>query len=163
MKKLGLFLLLSLTLGAQNPPVKDSSFAVYKTTSLSSAAEVITIQHRSTDNRNIIFKSVYMYCSAACTINIEGDGAAATSTSLTSSIYNINPKVPSAKVSSAQAYSSSNVGSGNVLNQIQLSAGGSISIDLSDFLLPSGIATNLSFRTNSITATVTIGVSWYEQ
>lgn len=49
------------------------------------------------------------------------------------------------------------------MNTYALGAGGWASLDLSNFILPGGVADNLTLRTNSITGTVQLQLTWREQ
>lgn len=149
----------------------DQRFTTTKTTTLSGAAEVITIQHGATwtnaagntvTTKNVRFISAYLYSTVAATITLERSGTAATSTAQT--ISNLNPNNPLVNVTTSQAFNTSNVGVGTVMGVYQFNAT-TISpqiIDLSAYQLPAGVADNLTFRTNSITGTVQIMVVWQE-
>lgn len=145
---------------AQLDPPKDAAFTATKTTSLSAAAEVITVQHTANDRKTVVFKGASLYCSVSCTITLERDGTAASTTVF--SAVNTNPSNLNVKAATSVAYSSSNVGVGTVLTSYAIGSGGTFSIDLTNMILPSSTAANLTFRTNSITGTVIITVLWYE-
>lgn len=147
--------------GQTTNPDKDALFSTAKTTTLTAAAEVLTVQHTATTNRTLTFRYAYIYCSVACTVALERSGTAATST--TNAIVNNNPNNTFAQTTTATAYSTSNVGAGSVVNTYQVAAGAFQSIDLTNFILPSGIADNLTLRTNSITGTVQLQLQWVER
>lgn len=165
-----LLLLVSLSAGlalAQTPSSFDKTFFVTKTTSLSGAAEVITVQHAApaagpppTSAKTVQFISAYLYCSVACTVTLERNGTAATTTTL--AIAAVNPKNLNVQTTTSTAYSSSNVGTGTVVSTYQIVAGGCISLDMTLSQLMSNVADNLTFRTNSITGTFQMQLMWYE-
>lgn len=134
-------------------------YAASQTTTLSAAAEVVTIQAPATQaamTRLIQMKGVAVVCSVACTVSLERDGTAATSTSLT-----VNPVLNNAPAATATAWHSSNVGSGTVLSQYQIAAGGTLNLDLSNKWLGAP-SQNVTIRTSSITGTVNINFMWAE-
>jgi hypothetical protein len=128
-------------------------YVVQKTTALSGAVEGITIQQPASAAQNVKFIAVYIDCSAACTLTLTRDGAAATTTALT--VNNLNPGEKAAAVT---AFSSSNVGAGTTIGVYTLGAAGTICLDLSGitFRSTNGTGSNLTIKTNSITATVNI-------
>lgn len=159
MKLLSIFVLLALNSLCQqsaNPP----AYGVTKVTSLTATAEVITIQGNQTAHtplsKFIVFKGFDATCSVACTITLERDGTQATTTALTINQLNVE-NLPS----TAQAFSSSNVGVGTVVAQYSLTAGGQIAINLTGKQLYSGFE-NLTIRTSAITGTTTINCQWTE-
>lgn len=143
-------------------PCFAQEYAVTKTTTLAGAAEVITVQQPATGARQVTFRSFYIDCSVACTISLERNGSAATSTTL--AVNNINPGEGAATTT---AWSSSNVGTGTVLAKYNINAGGSMTVDLTGIYFnqgnPLGTATNLTIRTSSITGTVDIIVRYWEK
>lgn len=153
MKKLFLLTLLAAPLFAQE-------YVVQKQTVLAAGAEVITVQQPTSSSRYVTFRQFYIDCSAACTVTLERNGAPATTTSLP--VKNVNPNEG---VASAVAFSASNVGVGTVIGTYALSAGGNITIDISNinFQQGSNQFSNLTIRTNSITATVNIIVRLTEK
>lgn len=142
-------------------PQTDARFTVTKTTTLSAAAEVVTVQNTTSSTKNVLFQGGSVYCSVLCTVTLEVNGTAASTTTLAPA--NINPGAPNAQTTKTSAYSSSNVGSGTTIATYQIGAGGTVPIDLSGMFLPSGVASNLTLRTNSITGTVTLILLWIEQ
>lgn len=157
--KVAALALLSLSLKAQNNPY-DITFSVTKATSLSTAAEVITVQHTATSTKSARFVTAYIYCSVACSVTLERGGTNATATPLT--VTNDNPLNGAASVSTCTAYSASNSTSGTVINTYNLTAGGFLSIDASIFQLSAGILDNITFRTSAITGNVVIQAVWRE-
>jgi len=162
MKKLaGLLLLFCLYTQAQSQ-APGRMFAAYKATSVSAAAEKITIQQPTSGDRFVRFMGAYVYCSVACTVTLSRNGTAATSTTLTQ--VALNPSHPNVITSAVNVYSSSNVGAGTTISAYDLSAGSTLVLDLKDMVLTGNVATtNLSLGTNSITGNVKIGITWMEQ
>ena len=158
MKKLfSLFLLIVFTgsLMAQQP--KRERFSVYKATTLAGAVETVTIQQPLTGALDVFFEYAILYCSVVCTIELEIDGTAATTSALT-------PIVETYGTATATAWSGSDVGNGTTLYEYNLAAGETITVSLiGQFLEGDGTAKNLSFRTNSITGDVKIAAFWWEQ
>jgi hypothetical protein len=137
--------------------VQPLTFVAYKSTDLSGAAETVTIQKPSaTVSKNIQFLSATMYCSVACTIELETAGTAATTTTLTPTALRAGSAV-------AEAFSASNVGNGTTVSEYVLAAGETKSIGLSAVLwsATSGLR-NLTLRTDTITGTAKLGFAWSE-
>lgn len=155
MKIFGFLMLLAGALQAQN------SYSVSKTTTLAGAAEVITVQGGTPANvklvRAVYFKAFDVTSSVACTVTLERDGTAASSTAL--DIAPLNNNMPA---SQAVAFSNSNVGTGTVLAQYSVPAGGQIAVALTNKQLYFG-KDNLTLRISSITGTVNINLQWDEK
>lgn len=151
-----LFALLGLAVAAW-AQTSTYNYVVSQSTSLSAAAEVVTVQLNAAPTKLVTANAASVYCSAACTFQLERDGSAASTTALT-----IVPVDPIAPASQCAAYHSSNVGSGTVLSQYTLGAGQMQVIDLSQKHL-TGSGQNLTIRTNSITGTVQINIQWSEK
>jgi hypothetical protein len=140
-------------------PLFPQSYTVQKTTVLSGAAEVITVQQPNTGSRKVFFQAAYVDCSVACTVTLERSGTAASATTL--AVNNINVGEAAAKVT---AFSGSNVGTGITLGAYSVNAGGSLVIDLSAVQWNIGVnTTNLTIRTSSISGTVNILIQLREQ
>jgi hypothetical protein len=139
----------------------QNTHSASKATTLSGAAEVVTIQGNAAANvrlaKQITFVGFDVYCSVDCTITLERDGIVATSTPLTPAAT--NSELPAA---TAQAFSSSNVGVGTVIGQYRISAGGTLPIKLTGKFLYLG-GENLTIRSNSITGEIRINVQWNEE
>ena len=134
-------------------------FVATKQTALTGAAEVITVQQPAASAKTVRFVGAYVDCSAACSVTVERNGTAATTTSL--SVAKVNPS--SSQAATAVAFSSSNVGTGTVVATYSLTAGGSRIIDLSRvYMTGTGTGKNLTLRTSSITGIVNILVQWTE-
>lgn len=133
-------------------------YSVNKTTVLSAAAEVITVQQPVTAATVVRFVGIYIDSTAAVNITVERNGTAASATSL--AVNNVNP---GEQIATTGAYSSSNVGAGTVITRMSIPAGGAGIIDLSKVaMIGSGTNKNLTIRTSSITGTVNIVISYYE-
>lgn len=153
MKRVSLFLL------AMGISYGQITYTASKTTALSGAAEVVTVQQAASSARNVQFVSAFVDCTVACTVTIERNGTAATATALTPA-----PANPDASAAVATAWSGSNVGTGTVITRASIPAGGSLVVDLSRiYFTGSGAGKNLSVRTNSITGTVDIVITWTEK
>lgn len=156
-KKLNLFLLLFVGIVfSQNLSPK---YIVYKETTLSSAAEVITIQQPATGAKIVNVTDAYIYCSVACNPTVEINGTPATTTSL-AVIAGGSLQQPSA----VTAWSGSNVGVGTVVSKIPVPAGTAFPLDMTGLQLSGpGTSKNITIRTDAITGTVRIQFRILEQ
>lgn len=152
-------LLLVLVIFAQLMSGADPAYIYYKTTSLSGAAEKVTIQQPSSAARNVRFKSASVYCSVACTVTMSRDGTAATTTAGT--VVALSADYRTAK---ATVFHTSNVGAGTTLFSQVIAAGSTFVFDLNGIELDqSNTARNFTIATDSITGTATIAVKWEER
>jgi hypothetical protein len=162
LKLLSLFTFLVVSSYAQIPGVGQSfpSYGVSVASTVNAAASVVTIQGNQASGvrlvRAIAFKGFDVTCSVACTVSLERDGAAATTTAAT--IVQLNGET---SPSTAVAFSASNVGGGTVLAQYTLTAGGQVAVNLSGKQLYTG-PENLTIRTSAITGTVNTNIQWTE-
>lgn len=141
--------------------IYDLTFSTTKSTSLSTAAEILTLQHPAASTRSARLVSMYMYCSVACTVTLERGGSAASTVANT--ISNVNAANVFALTTTCNAYNTSNVGTGTVINVYNIAAGGYLSLDTSNlFQLPAGILDNVTLRTNAITGNVVLQMIWRE-
>lgn len=132
-------------------------FSVYKATTLSSASEAVTIQQPASGGRTVNFDTALLYCSVACSVELERDGTAATGTALT-------PVVLTFGTATADAFHTSDVGNGSTVTEYNVSAGETLGIDLRGIRMTgNGTGQNLTFRTNTISGDVRITVVWREQ
>ena len=157
MKRLiAISLLLSLSLAGQS--LRRNRFSTYKETTLSSAAEAVTIQQPSSSARVVYFELANIYCSVACTVELERGGTAATTTALsTVAVGN------QGQSSRANAFHTSDVGNGSTVTEFDVAAGETMSVDLSGMILEGADTTeNVTFRTNTISGDVKITVVWWE-
>jgi len=153
MKKFGFLLLAPLVLCAQQ------TYSVTKSTALSSSAEVITVQQPASGSLTVNFVSAYIDSTAACSFTIERNGTAATSTPLTPAPVNYNQAS-----ATTTGWSGSNVGTGTVITNAGIAAGGGVVIDLSRIVMQgNGTYKNLTLRTASCTATVNIVIVYTER
>jgi hypothetical protein len=145
-------------LTAQSLPPVIHSYSAYKSTSLSSAVETITVQQPASAARRVSLKAASVYCSADCVVTFKRGGTAATATTLVPLKLSSSYPVPT-----AVAFSGSDVGSGTTLFSFAITGGNAQAFDLTgiDFLV-SGATENFSIATNSITATVRIQITWIE-
>jgi hypothetical protein len=140
-------------------PDKDPTlprYQVNKTTSLSSAAEKVTVQATTTSGA-VSFEEADIYCSVACTATVQVNGTAATATTLAL----VGPiGIAAAPTPLPVAFSGSNVGSPTSLKVFNIPAGGTMVVDLHIFYLPAGAGggANLTIATSSITGTATIQI-----
>jgi len=131
------------------------AYLVSQKTTLTGAAEVVTVQLPPATSVNVAFERASVYCSVECEFTLERDGAAATQTAATPVRI-----IPSDPAPAATAYRSSNVGAGTVLTQYVVPAGGTVVLDLRLVLIKAG--QNVSVRTSAITGVVIIQFGWKE-
>lgn len=153
-KLLALFAVLAISACAQDT-LKE--YVVYKQTSLSSAVETITIQQPSSPVATIIGERAEVYCSAACNITLSQLGTAATATAATVVALN------GGSTATALAFSGSDVGAGTTISVINLAAGTSRIIDLSQLYISRKAGLNFSLGTDSISATVRFTIYFQEK
>ena len=133
-------------------------YCATKTTALSGAAEVITIQQPATGARSVSFSGASIYASVETGLLLQRDGTAATSTALTPAKLN-----DSAEATAVTAWHTSNAGAGTTLAAYTVPAGGTLVLDLNGlWLLGNGTAKNLTLRTASVSGTVKINICWRE-
>lgn len=143
----------------QTPSPFAARYQANKTTSLSGAAEKITVQATAASGP-VSFEEADVYCSVACVATIYVSGAAATTTALAvTGPLGVSGGVP------PLAFSSSNVGGGTTLKSFNIAAGATLVLDMHAFYLPAGAGggANLSVGTSSITGTATIQIQWVNQ
>ena len=139
-----------------DPCQQLACYQVLKETSLSAAAETITVQTVGLADVHRM-KWATVYCSVACDFTITQNGTAATTTTLAVTSSN------GVQTGSAVAFSASNVGAGTTLAKYSVPAGGTFAVSLSEFRLQALSATtpgNLNIVTSSITGTVRIQIKW---
>lgn len=142
------------------PAFADGEYVVTQVCSASGSACVVTVQQPSTPAlaKRVSFHGAAVTCSVDCTFTIERNGTAATATSQPPTGLGTN-----APASAATAYINSDVGSGTVISNLAIPAGGTMSLDLSKISLQGTTTTsNLTIRTNSITGTVRINITFAE-
>lgn len=138
-------------------------FATTGKVSLTSAATAATIQQPSNGGSTASIDQIVVYCSAACEVSLEANGAAATATPGT-----IQPLLPSQlnAVIPQTFWTASNVGSGTSQGGlIEIPAGSTVPLCLSPSCGAAGqvsigpglgSASNYTVRIASVTATVII-------
>jgi hypothetical protein len=151
-----IFLFTSILL-SQN--INQPKYIVYKETTLSTAAEVITIQQPAVGAKIVNFTDAFIYCSVPCNPQVELNGTAATATALT-----ITPGSTLLATTSTTAWSASNVGSGTVVAKFAVPAGTTYPLDLSGIQLSTNnTSKNITIRTDAISGIVRIQLRWIEQ
>lgn len=133
-------------------------YQYYKTTSLSGAAETITIQQPATGARTVSLVSATVCSTADVTWTLSKDGTAATTTAGT--------PIRSQGDNTAQAdvFHTSNVGSPTTLMAYPLQADECRTITLDgNEMKGNGTGKNYSLGSDSITATVYINIKWEER
>lgn len=155
-----LLLLIVVCIQAALGQYSPDTFYVFKKTTLSGAAESITIQQPTSSAKSIKVLSFWVHCSVACVANTKRNGAPPSGTALT--VVQQDVDSPPSTVS---AYYSSNVGDGSALGDYAVAAGGSgltvpyenlwvRGVDASvAFLRSDASLTNIVVLTNVATAT----------
>lgn len=141
-------------------PVFPAEYSVTKSTDLSSAAEVITVQQKAAPTKSVQLIGATMYCAVACAVTLERDGTAATGTATTPVKFN-----SAYAVSAVDAHHTSDVGVGEVLATYNVCAGCTVTIELRRFIMTRGIYSpvkNFSLRTAAITGVATLNLFWEE-
>jgi hypothetical protein len=152
MGKVLLLMLLASSAFAQNA---RGIYTAEWSEALVATAQAVTIQIPAASGvRNARMDSAAIYCSVQCEFTVERDGAAATTTAMTSR------RVSGNTTSVARAYRSSDAGTGTVLSRLVVPAGGTVAVDLSDIGLFAG--QNCTVRTAAITGTAIVNVKWRE-
>lgn len=138
---------------------EPAQYSAYRSVSLTSAAETVTIQQPATGARRVILVSASVYCSAACVPTFKRNGTAADINAMT-----VNTLTDAYRSPAAVAFSGSNVGSGTTLYSYNVAAGSTATFDLSGIeLRGNGATKNFSISTDSVTATVKIQILWREE
>ncbi len=166
-QRLLLLILLILSLASLLPaqsssgPVTDTAnrYLVYKQTSLTTAAETITVQQPTTGAKIVVFEQATLYASVATDFTLSTNGTAATTTTLAVTPFN---KGPAAKM---LAFSASNTNTPTQTFQTySVPAAGILVIDLSKYYMDNGATVqNLTITTSSVTGTVRIGIQAVEK
>lgn len=141
--------LLTLALYAQG------TYVIERKSSLSASTEAITVQLPAGTNRTLKLQDASVYCSAQCEATLERDGSLATTTAITPAKLNSTDAT-----AAAQAFRSSNAGSGTSIGRQVIGAGQVFILDLQEVGLKAG--ESFTVRIDSITATVIINVKWRE-
>jgi hypothetical protein len=128
-------------------------------TSLSGAAEVVTVHRPATGSTRVPgFISAAVYCSVACTFTVERDGSAPTTTTAGTPVKtNSTDGAPTATAWKQ----TNNVGTANrVLAKNYVIAGTTMVVGLETNSLRPG--ENLTIRTSAMTGTAKVTLNWRE-
>lgn len=141
------------------PLLGQNYYTVSKTTTLSSSAEIITVQQPATNALITRFVSARIDSVGACTFTIEINGTPASTTALTPA-----PVTTGEATATTTAYYSSNVGTGTVIFRGGVAANSWYPlIDLSHTTLSgNGTSKNLTLRTASCSGVVNITITYTE-
>jgi len=152
---LPILLLFTSSLLAQRATTQPTHTA-FHAASLSSSTDKVTVQGVA-GGKNGQFTTATVYCSVACSFTFQQNGAAATTTTLATTPFNLAPP------STATAWSASNVGTGTTLPTFNIPAGGgTMTFDLSMFTLQPSPTSNLSIGIASMTGSTQITINWTE-
>lgn len=151
-----LFSLLALSLAAQDS-ISVPRYTVYKETVLVGAAEVITLYKAPGTGSTADIRSVYFYCSVACTVTVESGGTIASGTPITPTKgYSNWP------ASQMTAYSGTSISGTTVRIKYSFAAEGEKALDMDGtYLAASG--ESLTVRVSSITGTFRYGAKYKER
>lgn len=161
-KLLALTVLLLLIVPSVSPQTVTSYpiFRAYREGSKSAAAEVFVLQLAPRAGTRAELQSLTLYCSADVDVTIEVNGGGATSTAF--STTSINQQGVGAV---ATAYHSSNSTAGTAINKFTLFGDSTLTLDLTNTILPSGQTTvkNFIVRTSAFTGTIRYSLTWAER
>lgn len=135
-------------------------FRAYREGSKSAAAEVFVLQLAPRASKRAELQSLTLYCSADVDVTIEVNGGGATSTAFNTTA--INQQGVGAV---ATAYHSSNSTAGTAINKFTLFGDSTLTLDLTNTILPSGQTTvkNFIVRTSAFTGTIRYSLTWAER
>ena len=154
---------LLLVLGLLTAPLAYAGEAVFHVTheaTLAASAHAITIQQPASGSKKVTLQSANLYCENACTVTLEKDGTAASSTAGT--VVTLDESRNDS--ATATVWVNSNVGSGTTIYTYVLSAGQQITIDLEDIVMVGdGTGNNVTLRTASTTGDIKRGIKWTEK
>lgn len=123
------------------------TFAVFRESTLAGAGEALTLQQPSSSAKDTLPQSAALYCSVACTVTLEINGTAASSTAGT-----VVDLLGQSNTSTTTAWVASDVGTGTTVAKYVIAAGSTYVVDLTGIRLRgSNTAKNMSLRVNSIT------------
>jgi hypothetical protein len=149
-----LILLFAWNLAAQTG---NGSYVAFHAASLSTSTDKVTVQGVA-GGKSTRFTTATIYCSVACGFTFQQNGAAATTTTLATTPFNLAPP------STATAWSASNVGTGTTLPTFNIpTGGGTMTFDISMFTLAPSPTSNLSIGIASMTGNTQIAINWTEQ
>lgn len=147
---------LLLVLSAFAQDLNTPRYVVYKSTSLSGAAEVVTLR-KSSGNKLATFESAYVYCSVDCTFSLELAGTYSSGATITP-----NKLASRWESSTMLATSGTSISGTTSIVTYNLTAGTDKVLDLTGVYLVSANDA-LTIRTNSITGTVQIALKYQEK
>ena len=122
-------------------------------------AEAVTVQQVANSNRILHFKTAYVECTVACTVTVERNGSAATSTEATPTPVNATSEAAVSK-----AFVASNVGSGTAISPAySVAANGSIVLDMTAVYLYTAVTTdNVSIKIASASGNYKVLIQYEE-
>ena len=154
-----LVVLLALPLLAQEPR-RNNTYTVQYDDSPSAGASVLTVQQPAASANSVEAVWAHIYCSVDCVVELERDGTAASTTGATEVGTSTN-----SPTQTATAFYDSNVGNGTTVDKFTIPAEQTLAINLSAYkiwLIGVGTTKNFTLRTDSITGTVRMTMSWRE-
>jgi hypothetical protein len=141
-------------------------FRYEKELSLTAQVGTWTVQQPATANETASFSGspalgITIYCSVACKVTLERDGAAESATDDSATIRPVSPHQSNAR-STLKAYSSVNggAGAGTVIKTYNLAAGEEKVIPEPSLTLGTAADQNIKVRTDSITGTARAYFQW---
>lgn len=126
----------------------------------SGTGEAITVQQPASPAASVQFEIAVIYCSAACTAALSQNGTGATATTLATTPLNGAP------ISTATAWSGSNVSGGTSLYTYNIAAGATLTLDLTKLILGKGAGINQNFTITTSAAASTktsTMIQWIER
>jgi len=150
---LGSFPFMAKSQDSSDPNLERYQF--FREADLSTAAEVVTIQHPASGSRRFFIEWVEIFCSVDCVVTVERDGTDATGGSnLTATTINQQETI------AAEGFHTSNVGVGTVI-KTKLVPGNTSKALVYDagLFMPTGADKNFTIRTDSITGKVRITIT----
>lgn len=157
MKLLVLLALAVSGLFAQPYSANNVIYTAHKDTTLSGAAEVVTIRVPSGTNKSAFLIDAALYCSVACTVTLEIQGTYSSGTTITPTKSNSNHAA-----SEILATYSTSIASTTTVAKYTLSAGEKLPLDMRGYVLNTA-EDAITFRTSSITGVANILVRWEQK
>lgn len=135
-------------------------FRAYREGSKSGTAEVFVLQLPQKSAKRAELLSLTLYCSADIDVTIEVNGGGSTST-----LFSTNSLNQQGVSAIARAYHSSNATAGTTINKFTLFGDSTLTLDLTNIILPSGQSTvkNFIVRTSAFTGTIRYSLTWAER
>jgi hypothetical protein len=163
LKRISAIAFAALSLWGQSikPPDADETrfFEATAEVTVSGADAVFTIQLPAKSEKRVYLQLAYVKCSAACTVQQERNGTAATATAVAPVALNTTA------TPAATLYKTSNSTSGAALAPIDLNANAPQVLDMSfsTFAKNASGVQNHTWRVAAFTGTVRVGVIWGER